>query len=128
LTSAVFRPKCRAGEATLNNSLTSPYFSPRRLPFHKKEGKGKKCVIVSALSSSMQIIQATFAIPKEDITNLDKGTSPFHNRTSECSTGCAGRAELRQGGSLAQVTVHRQILKENEIEMYEKNTKSTIWT
>jgi len=112
----------------LNNSIFSLYCSPRRLPFHKKEGKRKKCVIVSTLSSSMQIIQATFAIPKDNKTNPDKGTSPFHNRTSESSTGCAGRVELGEGGSLAQVTVHRQILKENEIEVYEKNTKSTIST
>jgi len=66
--------------------------------------------------------------PKDNKTNLDKGTSPYYNRTSECSTGCAERAELREGGSLAQVTVHRQILKENEIEVYEKNTKSNIGT
>jgi len=33
-----------------------------------------------------------------------------------------------EGGSLAQVTVHRQNLEENEIKAYEKNTKSTIST
>jgi hypothetical protein len=76
----------------------------------------------------MPIVQATCAIPKDDKTNPDKGTSPFHNRTSECSTGYAERVELREGGSLTQVTVHRQILKENEIEVCEKNTKSTTWT
>jgi hypothetical protein len=35
--------------------------------------------------------------------------------------------KLTGGGALAQVTVDTQILKENEIEVYEKNTKSKIF-
>jgi hypothetical protein len=56
-------------------------------------------------------IQATFTIAKYDKTSFDKGTSPFHNRTSQCSTRYVGRVELGGGGPLAQVTADRHVLE-----------------
>lgn len=69
----------------------------------------------------MQIIEATFAISKDNKTNPDKRDFPVPQPHIRILYWLCG-----EGGSLAQVTVHRQILKENEIEVYEKNNKSSL--